>query len=57
MIRKLFKLDPRTKFILVIMTALVVLSRLGGEELYVFQIILTIVPYVLLIAEREYSLK
>jgi len=55
MIRKFFKLDPRTKFILVIMTALVVLSRLGGEELYVFQMILTVIPYVLLLAEQEYS--
>ena len=55
MIRKFFKLDPRTKFILVIMTALVVLSRLGGENLHVFQMILTVTPYVLLIAEKEYS--
>lgn len=55
MIRRIFKLDPRTKFILVIMTALVVLSRLGGEELYVFQLILTLIPYILLLAEKEFS--
>ena len=53
--RKFFKLDPRTKLFLIIITALVVLSRLGGEELYVFQIILIVVPYVLLLAEKEYS--
>ena len=50
--RKFFKLDPRTKLFLIIITALVVLSRLGGEELYVFQIILTVVPYILLLAEK-----
>ena len=53
--RKFFKLDPRTKLFLIIIAALVVLSRLGGEKLCVFQVILTVVPYILLWAEKEYS--
>ena len=53
--RKFFKLDPRTKLFLIIIAALVVLSRLGGEKLRVFQMILTVVPYILLWAEKEYS--
>ena len=52
--RKFFKLDPRTKLFLIIIAALVVLSRLGGEKLRVFQMILTVVPYILLWAEKEY---
>lgn len=54
MVRQLFKLDPRTKFFLIIMSALFVLSRIGGRELYLFQQILTVIPYVLLLAEGEY---
>lgn len=51
--RKFFKLDPRTKLFLIIIAALVVLSRLGGEKLRVFQMILTVVPYILLWAEKS----
>lgn len=53
--RKFFKLDPRTKLFLILITALVVLSRWGGEDLHAFRMILTAVPFVLLLAEKEYS--
>ena len=53
--RKFFKLDPRTKLFLILITALVVLSRWGGEDLHAFRMILTAVPFVLLPAEKEYS--
>ena len=53
--RKFFKLDSRTKLFLILITALVVLSRWGGEDLHAFRMILTAVPFVLLLAEKEYS--
>ena len=49
--RKFFMVFPRTNLFLIIIAAMVVLSRLGGEKLRVFQMILTVVPYILIWAE------
>ncbi len=53
--RERFWLDPRTKLILVIVEATVVLATTGGDELYWFRIFFMVLPFLLLLTAGNYK--
>ena len=53
--KRIFTLDPRTKFFMMLLMALIVLSRIGGDRVKVPRIILTFIPYILLLLEGDFS--
>ena len=48
-------LDPRTKLALVLVLALFVMGGLGGEQLKGIKMILSVLPFVLLLIERQWK--
>lgn len=48
-------LDPRTKLALVLLLAVFVMGGLGGEKLTVVKKILSVLPFLLLLAERQWK--
>ena len=48
-------LDPRTKLLLVLVEAVLVLATAGGERLYWFRILFTVLPFLLLLTEGKYK--
>ena len=48
-------LDPRTKLLLVFMEAILVLASAGGERLFWFRTVFTILPFLLLVTAKRYK--
>lgn len=48
-------LDPRTKLALVLVLALFVMGGLGGEQLKGIKTILSVLPFLLLLIERQWK--
>ncbi len=48
-------LDPRTKLLLVLIEAVLVLATAGGERLWIFRLIFTFLPFLLLITAKRYG--
>ncbi len=48
-------LDPRTKLVLIVFLAVFVLGGLGGEQIKPFKIILSILPFLLLLLEKQWK--
>ena len=49
-------LDPRTKLLLVLMEATLVLAVAGGERLFVFRLLFTALPFLLLLTAKRYKI-
>ena len=50
-----FTLDPRTKLLLVFVEATLVLAVMGGERLFWFRLVFTVLPFLLLITAKRYK--
>ena len=48
-------LDPRTKLLLVIVEAVLVLATAGGERLLSFRMLFTVLPFLLLFTSKQYK--
>ena len=48
-------LDPRTKFLLVFIEAILVLASAGGERLFWFRAVFTVLPFLLLFTAKRYK--
>ena len=48
-------LDPRTKLLIVFMEAILVLASAGGERLFWFRTIFTVLPFLLLVTAKRYK--
>ena len=48
-------LDPRTKLLLVFVEATLVLAVAGGEKLFWFRLVFTVLPFLLLITAKRYK--
>lgn len=48
-------LDPRTKLLLVFVEGFLVLAAAGGDRLFVFRLIFTTLPFLLLLAAKRYT--
>lgn len=48
-------LDPRTKFALVLVLAVLVMGGLGGSQMKPVKVILSVLPFLLLLIERQWK--
>ena len=48
-------LDPRTKLLLVFTEAVLVLASAGGERLFWFRTVFTVLPFLLLLTAKRYK--